>query len=352
MYAFRLVADCIPSQKARQARAARGYTSTVIDAEAILASAIEQAGAASNIEELELVRVATVGRNAPLPLALRDVGALPPEQRGEVGRRLNRARQQVEELLAAREAELNEVALAAKLTYDRIDVTLPGRATPHGRLHMLTQTRREIEQIFVDMGYAIAEGPEVETEFFNFDALNIPDDHPAKADSDTLWVSDGILLRTHTSPVQVRTMQALDPPLAIICPGRVYRRDTQDATHSPVFHQIEGLLVDEGVTLAHLKGTLQRVTRMLFGEQRDVRLRSGFFPFTEPSIEVDVSWGEGWMEILGAGMVDPGVLERVGYDASEYSGFAFGIGIERVAMLRSGLRDIREFYENDLRRVR
>ena len=187
------------------------------------------------------------------------------------------------------------------------------------------------------------------TEFNNFTALNIPDDHPAKADSDTLWVSDGVLLRTHTSPVQVRVMGAQDPPVAVICPGRVYRRDTQDATHSPIFHQVEGLVIDEGITLAHLKGTLEHVTKRLFGEDRKIRLRSGFFPFTEPSIEVDVSWGDGWMEILGAGMVDPNVLEHVGYDSTKVTGFAFGMGIERIAMLRHGIPDIRMLYDNDVR---
>ena len=277
------------------------------------------------------------------------MGTLPPEERGEAGKRLNIARQQIEARLTERQALLESSALADTLANDRIDVTLPGRAMPHGGLHVLTQTRREIEQIFLDMGYAIAEGPEVETEFNNFTALNIPDDHPAKADSDTLWVSDGVLLRTHTSPVQIRVMGAQDPPVAVICPGRVYRRDTQDATHSPIFHQVEGLVIDEGITLAHLKGTLEHVTKRLFGEDRKIRLRSGFFPFTEPSIEVDVSWGDGWMEILGAGMVDPNVLEHVGYDSTKVTGFAFGMGIERIAMLRHGIPDIRMLYDNDVR---
>jgi phenylalanyl-tRNA synthetase alpha chain len=321
----------------------------MVDPAALLAEAFAQIDAAGDLATLEEVRIATVGRSAPLPLALRDVGSLPPEQRGEAGKNLNIARQQLEARLAEREAELEQAALVDKLATDRIDVTLPGRALPHGGLHLLTQTRREIEQIFLDMGYAIAEGPEVETEFNNFTALNIPEDHPAKADSDTLWVSDGVLLRTHTSPVQVRVMQSQEPPVAIICPGRVYRRDTQDATHSPIFHQVEGLLIDEGVTLAHLKGTLDHLTKRLFGADREIRLRSGFFPFTEPSIEVDVSWGDGWMEILGAGMVDPNVLEHVGYDNEKYTGFAFGVGIERVAMLRHGIPDIRMLYDNDAR---
>ncbi|MFM8620568.1 MAG: phenylalanine--tRNA ligase subunit alpha [Candidatus Nanopelagicaceae bacterium] len=321
----------------------------MLDPDALLADALAQVDAAGDLPALEEVRIATVGRSAPLPLALRDVGSLPPEERGAAGKRLNEARQEIERRLAERQAELERAALADTLAHDRIDVTLPGRPQAHGGLHVLTQTRREIEQIFLDMGYAIAEGPEVETEFNNFTALNIPDDHPAKADSDTLWVADGVLLRTHTSPVQVRVMQEQEPPIAIICPGRVYRRDTQDATHSPIFHQVEGLLIDKGVTLAHLKGTLEHMARRLFGEDREIRMRSGFFPFTEPSVEVDVSWGDGWMEILGAGMVDPNVLVNVGIDPEEWGGFAFGVGIERVAMLRHGIPDIRMLFDNDTR---
>ncbi len=321
----------------------------MVDPDAILAAALEQIDGATDLAMLEDVRIATVGRSAPLPLALRAVGELSPEQRGEAGKRLNQVRQQLEARLTERQSELERVALEDTLANDRVDVTLPGRAMPHGGLHVLTQTRREIEQIFLDMGYAIAEGPEVETEFNNFTALNIPDDHPAKADSDTLWVSDGVLLRTHTSPVQVRVMQSQQPPVAVICPGRVYRRDTQDATHSPIFHQVEGLLIDEGITLADLKGTLDHVTKRLFGADRQIRLRSGYFPFTEPSVELDVSWGDGWMEILGAGMVDPNVLEQVGYDSTKVTGFAFGMGIERIAMLRHGIPDIRMLFDNDVR---
>ena len=321
----------------------------MVDPDTLLAEALAQIDAAPDLKALEDVRIATVGRNALLPLALRDVGTLPPEERGQAGKRLNEVRQAIEARLAEREAELERVDLEARLSHDRLDVTLPGRPLPQGGLHVLTQTRREIEQIFLDMGYAIAEGPEVETEFNNFTALNIPDDHPAKADSDTLWISDGLLLRTHTSPVPVRVMQSQQPPIAIICPGRVYRRDAQDATHSPIFHQVEGLLIDKGVTLAHLKGTLEHMARRLFGEDREIRMRSGFFPFTEPSVEVDVSWGDGWMEILGAGMVDPNVLVNVGIDPEEWGGFAFGVGIERVGMLRHGIPDIRMLYDNDAR---
>jgi phenylalanyl-tRNA synthetase alpha chain len=318
----------------------------MLDVDALVAEGLAAVNSAGDLTELEAARIAVIGRNAPLPLALREVGQLPPAERSEAGRRLNIARQEIEARVAEREKELEQSALSLALVRDRIDVTLPGRAMAKGGLHALTETRREIEDIFLEMGYAIAEGPEIETELNNFTALNIPDDHPAKADSDTLWLSDGLLLRTHTSPVQVRVMRAQTPPLAIVCPGRVYRRDTQDATHSPVFHQVEGLVVDEGITLAHLKGTLEVLTKRLFGKDRKIRLRSGFFPFTEPSVEVDVSAKSGWIEILGAGMVDPNVLQQVGFDADRYTGFAFGVGVERVTMLRHELGDIRALYRN------
>ncbi len=274
-------------------------------------------------------------------------------------------RRELEALIDGREAELAASELEARLAHDAVDVTLPGRLVPRGGLHLLTQTRREIEDVFVGLGYRVAEGPELELEFNNFTALNIPEGHPAKNVSDTLWAeADGVCMRTHTSPVQVRTMAASPPPVYVICPGRVYRRDTVDATHSPIFHQIEGLAVDRGITLADLSGTLRHLARALFGEEREVRLRPGFFPFTEPSVEMDVSCflcggggcrvckGTGWIEILGAGMVDPNVFGFVpggAYDPEEVTGFAFGMGIERIAMLRHGIPDIRMLYDNDLR---
>ncbi len=319
------------------------------DYDALRTDALARIDAAASLDALEEIRVETVGRSAPIPLALRDVGSLPPEERGPAGKRLNEIRQELEAAVEAKKRTLEDAALEAQLAHDRLDVTLPGRPLPQGGLHVLTQTIREIEDIFIALGYSIAEGPEIESEYNNFTALNIPDDHPAKADSDTLWISDGVLLRTHTSPVQVRVMNAQKPPIAVICPGRVYRRDTQDATHSPIFHQVEGLVVDEGISLAHLKGTLELVAKRLFGEDRKVRLRPGFFPFTEPSVEMDVSWGDGWMEVLGAGMVDPNVFEMAGIDPERYTGFAFGMGIERIAMLRHGIPDIRMFYDNDVR---
>lgn len=319
------------------------------DYDALRTDALARIEGAADLAALAEIRVETVGRSAPIPLALRDVGSLPAEERGQAGKRLNEIRQELEAAIEAKKRVLEDAALEEQLAHDRMDVTLPGRPLPHGGLHVLTQTRREIEDIFLALGYSIAEGPEIESEYNNFTALNIPDDHPAKADSDTLWISDGVLLRTHTSPVQVRVMNSQKPPIAVICPGRVYRRDTQDATHSPIFHQVEGLVVDEGISLAHLKGTLELVAKRLFGEDRRVRLRPGFFPFTEPSVEMDVSWGDGWMEVLGAGMVDPNVFELAGIDPERYTGFAFGMGIERIAMLRHGIPDIRMFYDNDVR---
>jgi phenylalanyl-tRNA synthetase alpha chain len=317
--------------------------------------------AAASVAELEQARIGIVGRSAPVVLALRGVGSLPPEERGPTGQRLNAVRRELEALIEARHAALDAAELEARLRADRVDVTLPPPVVPHGHLHPLTQTRREIEDIFVGLGYRVAEGPEIETEYNSFTALNIPEGHPAKDETDTLWLGPGVLLRPHTSPVQVRVMDSQPPPVYVICPGRVFRRDTPDATHSPIFQQVEGLAVDHGLTLADLKGTLRHMARALFGDRLDVRLRSGFFPFTEPSVEVDVECpfcSEGcsvckytrWIEILGSGMVDPNVLAlHAGYDPEEWTGFAFGLGIERIALLRHDVQDIRAFYDNDLR---
>jgi len=317
--------------------------------------------AAATSAELDDARVAVIGRSAPVVLALRGVGGLPPEERGPTGQRLNGVRRELEALIDERSAALAAEELEARLAADRVDVTLPPPVVPHGGLHPLTQTRREIEDIFIGLGYAIAEGPEIDTEYNSFTALNIPEGHPAKDETDTLWLRPGVLLRPHTSPVQVRVMASQPPPVYVICPGRVFRRDTPDATHSPIFQQIEGLAVDRGLTLADLKGTLRHMARALFGDRLDVRLRSGFFPFTEPSVEVDVECPfcatgcsvckhTRWIEILGSGMVDPNVLSlHEGYDPEEWTGFAFGLGIERIAMLRHDVHDIRAFYDNDLR---
>jgi phenylalanyl-tRNA synthetase alpha chain len=327
--------------------------------------------AAATTDDLEHARVAHLGRKAELPNLLRGVAGLPPEERGAVGKAANQARQALEALVAARHDELAAAELDSRLAADRVDVTLPGSpVTPVGRLHLLTATRREIEDVFLGLGFRVAEGPEVDLVHYNFDALNHNPQHPARQESDTYYLADDVVLRTHTSPMQSRAMELEPPPLYIVVPGRTYRRDQIDPTHSPQFHQVEGLAVDTDVTLADLKGTLLAFARAIFGDEREVRLRPHFFPFTEPSVEVDVSCfkcrdglladgsrcnickGEGWIEILGAGEVDPNVFEYVreyGYDPEEIQGFAFGMGIERVAMLKHGVTDLRLFYDNDLR---
>jgi phenylalanyl-tRNA synthetase alpha chain len=312
-----------------------------------------------------------LGRRSELTGVLRGIGELPPEQRGAVGGAANRVRGAVETLLAERTGELQAAELDERLARDRIDVTLPGDPPePTGRLHLITQTRREIEDVFVGLGFSVVEGPEVEFDYYNFTALNFPHDHPARAMQDTFYVTGDVLLRTHTSPLQVRTMERQPPPVYAIMPGRVYRRDS-DATHTPMFHQVEGLAVDEDITLGDLQGVLLEFSRAIFGPEREIRLRSSYFPFTEPSVEVDVSCfncggsgalpdgsrdplckGSGWIEILGAGMVDPNLYAFVadsGYDPERVQGFAFGMGIERIAMLRHGVPDLRMFFENDVR---
>jgi phenylalanyl-tRNA synthetase alpha chain len=319
---------------------------------------------------LEDIRVQFLGRKAELPNLLRGVAELPPEQRGPVGKAANEVRKRLEALIDERAGELAAGELGARLKEDRVDVTLPADPLPAvGRLHLITRTRREIEDVFIGLGFTVAEGPEVETVYYNFDALNHDATHPARAWTDTFYVADDVLLRTHTSPMQIRAMQQQPPPIYTIVPGRVYRRDS-DVTHTPQFHQIEGLAVDEGITLADLKGTLLEFARAIFGPERQIRLRPHFFPFTEPSVEVDVSCfncsdgltadgercgickGTAWLEILGSGMVDPNVLGHVqdyGYDPEVVQGFAFGMGIERIAMLKHGVSDLRLFYDNDIR---
>ncbi|MEA2185460.1 MAG: phenylalanyl-tRNA synthetase alpha chain [Solirubrobacteraceae bacterium] len=326
-------------------------------------AAIAAAGASAELEEL---RVRYLGRKAELPNVLRGIAELPPPERGPTGKAANQARQALEALIAQRAEELQRGELEDRLRTDTVDVTLPGRPPqPVGRHHLLTATRREIEDVFLGLGFRIAEGPEVETVYYNFDALNHSPTHPARDRLDTFYVDDDVVLRTHTSPMQPRAMEAEPPPLYIIIPGRVYRRDS-DATHTPQFHQIEGLAVDEDITLADLKGTLLAFARAIFGPDREVRLRPHFFPFTEPSVEIDVSCfvehtagrrcrvckDTGWVEILGAGMVDPNVFAYVaehGYDPEKIQGFAFGMGIERIAMLKHRVPDLRLLYDNDAR---
>jgi phenylalanyl-tRNA synthetase alpha chain len=333
--------------------------------------AVAAIAAAPSTAALEALRVRYLGRKAELPNLLRGVAELPPEQRGQVGKAANQARQALESLILRRGAELEVGELQERLAADRVDVTLPGSPPrPVGRHHLLTATRREIEDVFCGLGFRVVEGPEVETVYYNFDALNHDPAHPARARSDTFYVADDVVLRTHTSPMQVRAMEAQPPPIAIIVPGRTYRPDS-DATHTPQFHQVEGLAVDEDITLADLKGTLLAFARSIFGEEREIRLRPHYFPFTEPSVEVDVSCfqcngtgvlpdgtrcnlckGTAWIEILGSGMVDPNVFAHVrdyGYDPERIQGFAFGMGIERIAMLKHGVPDLRLFYDNDLR---
>jgi phenylalanyl-tRNA synthetase alpha chain len=330
------------------------------------AHAEAQIAAAQTPAALEEARVRHLGRKAELPNLLRGVAELPPEERGKVGKAANEARQALEALAQQRAGELEAAELDARLTTDRVDVTLPGAPPePVGRLHLLTATRREIEDVFVGLGFSVAEGPEIDSVYYNFDALNHDPAHPARARTDTFYVDDETVLRTHTSPMQVRYMEAHPPPIAVIIPGRTYRRDN-DATHTPQFHQVEGLWVDEDVTLSDLKGTLWAFARAIFGPDREVRLRPHFFPFTEPSVEVDVSCfncardgspcsvckAEGWLEILGAGVVDPNVFDHVrenGYDRDKVQGWAFGMGIERIAMLKHAVPDLRLLYDNDLR---
>jgi phenylalanyl-tRNA synthetase alpha chain len=367
--------------------------------EQIHSQAAEEIGAASSTTELEELRVRRLGRKAELTAILRGIAELPQDERGPVGKAANETRRELEELLERRGAELDASEIETRLAEDAIDVTLPGApAVPTGYLHLLTRTIREIEDVFVGLGYRVMEGPEVELDYYNFTALNHPPGHPARMAQDTFYVDpetlspqlriaprepgppqgDGlppgpedVVLRTHTSPMQVRAMEAEPPPIFIVVPGRCYRSDPFDATHSPVFHQIEGLAVGAEITLADLLGTLSQFARAIFGPEREIRFRPGFFPFTEPSVEVDVSCfacggsgrledggrdplckGTGWIEILGSGMVDPNVYGFVahnGYDPDEVQGFAFGMGIERIAMLKHGIPDLRKYFENDLR---
>jgi phenylalanyl-tRNA synthetase alpha chain len=334
------------------------------------AAAIEAAAGTAELEEL---RVRHLGRKAELTTILRGIAELPQEERGKVGAAANRTRQELESLLERRAAELDASELDAGLSGDRVDVTLPGAPQhPAGHLHLITRTTRQIEDVMLGLGYRVVEGPEIEHDYYNFTALNHPPGHPARMLQDTFYVQShpDVLLRTHTSPVQTRAMEAQPPPIFVIMPGKVYRRDS-DATHTPMFHQVEGLAIGEGITLADLQGTLEEMLRSIFGEGREARMRPHFFPFTEPSVEFDVSCfqcegsgelaggercnlckGIGWIEVGGAGMVDPNVLgfvESHGYDSERVQGFAFGMGVERIAMLRHGVPDLRRFFDNDMR---
>ena len=310
---------------------------------------------------LEALRIKYLGKKGELTAVLRGMGQLTPEERPIVGQIANEVRAEIETAITEKKASLADAALDAQLVAEKLDVTVPGKKAKVGHRHPLTLVQRDMEEIFIGMGFSIAEGPEVEYDYYNFQALNIPENHPARDTQDTFYITDNILLRSQTSPVQARTMEVQKPPIRIISPGRVYRSDAMDATHSPLFHQMGGLVVDKGITMGDLKGMLETFARQEFGEDTKVRFRPHHFPFTEPSAEVDISCfmcggkgcrlckGEGWIEILGAGMVHPNVLRNCGIDPEVYSGFAFGMGVERIAMLKYHIGDIRHFYENDVR---
>ena len=305
--------------------------------------------AAETLAELDDVRVRFLGRQGRITMASRAIGTLAPELRPEAGRRLNDSKQVIRNALDARKTALSADFLQSRLASERLDVSLPGRGQSSGGLHPVTRTLERISSLFRAIGFEVVEGPELEDDYHNFEALNIPAHHPARAMQDTFYFPDGKLLRTHTSPVQIRVMQSRQPPLRIIAPGRVYRCDS-DQTHTPMFHQVEGLMVGEDVSFAHLKGVLHDFLRQFFeADDLEVRFRPSYFPFTEPSAEVDIRGERGWLEVLGSGMVHPKVLENCGIDSERYTGFAFGMGVERFAMLRYGVDDLRSFFENDLR---
>ena len=330
--------------------------------EALQRRACEQIAAATDEATLQQVRVTFLGKKGELTGILRGMKDLPAEERPVIGALANTVRAEVEERLAARLADLKAAALAQRLATERLDITLPGTPVQRGHLHPLTRVNRLIQDVFMKMGYTVADGPEIESDYYNFQCLNFPPDHPARDMQDSFYITDSILLRTHTSPVQARTMQSHEPntPIRIISPGKVLRWD-YDATHSPVFHQVEGLLIDRGIAFSDLKGTIEHFCREIFGADTKVRFRASFFPFTEPSAEVDILFRtrhtqggtvdtkENWLEILGCGMVHPNVLRLNGYDPDVMNGFAFGMGVERIAMLLYGIDDLRLFYENDLR---
>lgn len=331
--------------------------------EALRTAALQELEQVSDQKQLNEARVKYLGKKGALTEILRGMGALSAEERPVIGQIGNEVRTAIEEVVQAKQAHFTRLATEQRLLSETIDVTLPGRTHTQGTIHPLHKIIQEIEDVFIGMGYTVEEGPEVETDYYNFEALNLPKDHPARDMQDSFYITEDILLRTHTSPVQIRTMEARQGqvPVKIICPGKVYRRDDDDATHSHLFTQIEGLVIDRDVTMSDLKGILLQFVQQLFGKQTEIRMRPSFFPFTEPSAEVDVTCvicngsgcrvckQTGWLEILGSGMVHPRVLEMAGYDAKKYSGFAFGMGVERIAMLKYGIEDIRHFYTSDLR---
>ncbi|MBI5888379.1 MAG: phenylalanine--tRNA ligase subunit alpha [Deltaproteobacteria bacterium] len=329
----------------------------------LLKEALSELGNAASKEAALQVKAKYLGRKGELSSLLKELASLTGDDKRGAGELINNAKNSLEAAVGVRLSGFDEKEMAERLSAERVDVTLPGRCVYPGKLHPVTQVLSEVEEIFLNLGFTIAEGPEVELDSYNFEALNIPKDHPARDMQDTFYVSGDVLLRTHTSPVQIRVMERAAPPLRVIAPGTVYRRDS-DITHTPMFHQVEGFMVDEGVTFANLKAVLTHFLHRLFGEKTSVRFRPSFFPFTEPSAEVDIRCvicsgkgcrvckGSGWLEILGAGMIHPNVFKSVNYDYEKFSGFAFGLGIERIAMLKFGIDDLRLFFENDLRFLR
>lgn len=327
----------------------------------IMDTAIEQIDATEQLDKLNDIKVVFLGKKGELTSLLKSMKDLAPEDRPKAGQMVNEARTKIERMLEAKKKEFEKALLEEKLENEKIDVTLPGTKLPEGHRHPSNITLEEVENIFIGMGYKVVEGPEIEKDYYNFEALNIPADHPAKDEQDTFYITQDILLRTQTSSVQVHEMENGELPIRMIAPGRVFRSDEMDATHSPTFHQIEGLVVDKGITFADLKGTLQEFAKRLFGEETKIKFRPHHFQFTEPSAEVDVSCfkcggkgcrfckGSGWVEILGCGMVHPHVLEMSGIDPEEYSGFAFGVGLERIALFKYEIDDMRLLYENDTR---
>ncbi len=328
--------------------------------EQIKERAISELSKLEDLKSLKEFKVKFLGKKGEVTQLVKRLKEVAPEERPVIGRLINEIKQLLESRIAEKEKELKELEKQRRFEKERIDVTLPGRFPAFGLKHPIVQVMEEVVDVFRSMGFQVAEGPEIEEDYYNFEALNIPPDHPARDMQDTFYVSDRVLLRTHTSPVQIRVMKKYPLPIRIIAPGRVYRRDF-DVSHTPMFHQVEGLLVDERVTFAELKGTLQEFARRIFGEETKVRFRPSFFPFTEPSAEMDIGCvicggegcrvckGTGWLEILGCGMVDPEVFKSVGYDTEKVTGYAFGLGVERIAMLKFGIDDIRLFFENDLR---
>ncbi len=325
--------------------------------------ALAEVGQTTDLKELNNLRVKYLGKKGPIQEVMKNMKDMAPEERKSAGQVSNEVKTAISQAIESKKVELEEVAIAMQLASETIDVTLPGRRTRIGVVHPLQAVTNEVESLFISMGYTVEEGPEVEWDHYNFELLNLPKGHPARDMQDSFYITEESLLRTHTSPVQARVLEAAKGKghVKIICPGKVYRRDDDDATHSHQFTQIEGLVIDTDITMADLKGTLLELARKMFGEDREIRLRPSFFPFTEPSVEVDVTCskcsghgcnickGTGWIEILGAGMVHPNVLEMSGFDSKKYQGFAFGIGAERIAMLKYGIEDIRNFYINDLR---